>query len=196
VAVLGESPVAGVGAPSHREALAGRIGSSLARLTGRTVAWRAIGQNGATARTTREELLERLPRGGADAVALVLGVNDTVSLRPARLFARDLAALLSAVRERVGDVPIVVAGVPPLGVFPALPQPLRGFLGLQARSLDRAAERLVGRTPASVYVPTRAVRPADFAIDGYHPGPSGYVDWGEALAGALTPLLGRPAPKG
>jgi lysophospholipase L1-like esterase len=165
------------------------MASSLAQLTGRAVEWRAIGQSGATARTTRATLLERLPEGGADAVALVLGVNDTVTLRPAPLFARDLRELVRAVRRRTGDVPIVVAGVPPLGLFPALPQPLRGFLGLQARTLDITAERLIRSTPATVYVPTRGVGPADFATDGYHPGPVGYAVWGEALARALTTLI-------
>jgi len=189
MALLGESTVAGVGAPTHRESLAGCMASSLARLTGRAVEWRAIGQSGATARTTLETLLERLPEGGADAVALVLGVNDTVTLRPAPLFARDLAELVRAVRRRTGDVAIVVAGVPPLGVFPALPQPLRGFLGLQARTLDITAARLIRWMPATVYVPTRGVAPADFATDGYHPGPSGYAVWGEALARALATLI-------
>src|SRR5262245_48122534 len=88
VALLGESTVAGVGAATHEESLAGRTADALCRITGRSIEWRAIGLSGATARTTRRVLLEKLPGAGADAVALVLGVNDTVTLRPAPLFAR------------------------------------------------------------------------------------------------------------
>jgi lysophospholipase L1-like esterase len=189
VALLGESTVAGVGASTHEESLAGRTADALARITGRSVEWRAIGFSGATARTTRRVLLDKLPEAGADAVALVLGVNDTVTLRPAPLFARDLVALVRAVRHRTGEVPIVVAGVPPLGVFPALPQPLRGFMGLQARSLDAAAARLVRSLPKMSHVPMRGVRTADFAADGYHPCPEGYALWGQALGCALGALL-------
>jgi lysophospholipase L1-like esterase len=189
VALLGESTVAGVGAATHEESLAGRTADALFQITGRSIEWRAIGLSGANARTTRRVLLDKLPEGGADAVALVLGVNDAVTLRPAPLFARDLVALVRDVRRRTGDVPIVVAGVPPLGVFPALPQPLRAFLGLQAWCLDVAAARLVRSLPNACYVPMRGVRTGDFAADGYHPGPGGYVLWGRALGGAFGALL-------
>ncbi len=46
---LGESTVAGVGAPTHAEALAGQLAQALAAHGGRAVGWRAAGQIGATA---------------------------------------------------------------------------------------------------------------------------------------------------
>jgi hypothetical protein len=37
---------------------------------------------------------------------------------------RDLAALVGGLRARCGEVPVVLAAVPPLGSFPALRHPL------------------------------------------------------------------------
>lgn len=43
VVVLGESTVAGIGAATQSEALTGQLAIALAELTGRTVAWHAVG---------------------------------------------------------------------------------------------------------------------------------------------------------
>jgi lysophospholipase L1-like esterase len=87
-------------------------------------------------------------------------------------------------------VRVVLAGVPPVGVFPALPQPLRALLGWRAWWLDRAASRSAARA-GLVYVPTRLDRTARtlFAADGFHPSAAGCAVWGRALVQA-APALG------
>src|SRR5262245_838679 len=55
--VIGDSPVAGVGAPDHGHALTGQIAAALAMRTGRTVDWRAVGKIGATADVARTHLI-------------------------------------------------------------------------------------------------------------------------------------------
>ncbi len=83
--------------------------------------------------------------------------------------------------------------MPPLGRFPALPQPLRAVLGLRARLLDRAAARLAPRLPRVAHLPiTLAVTPALFCADGFHPGPAGYREWGALLAGPIAAALDAP----
>ena len=187
LAVLGESTVDGVGALTHTEALTGRLAEALAR-DGRAVAWQAVGRTGANARVVREELLPRLEP--ADLVVIALGVNDTIELHSATRYRRDLLDLIVSLRRRVGRIPVVLAGVPPMGRFPALPRPLRDVLGARSAILDAAAVRLA-LLPGVVHVPMppAMLDPATFAEDRFHPGPEGYQRWAEQLADVSAQLL-------
>lgn len=186
--VLGESTTAGVGVASHDLGLAGSTARALARRLDRSVHWRALGVNGFKAASVRRELVPRIPERAAELVVIALGVNDTVKLTPPRRWQRELGALIDAARERTGPCQVVLAAVPPLGHFPALPRPLRWTLGLRARELDRLARELARTMPEVYHVPfTPADEPDLFAPDGYHPSERGYAMWGEILARAVPP---------
>ncbi len=187
--VLGESTVAGVGAAAHDRALSGCVASSLARATGRPVRWRAFGRSGASAREAME-LVSLVGSEPADAVVIALGVNDTLRFRPPGAWAADVTRLVDAVRARVGTAPVVLAGVPPMHAFPALPQPLRAVLGARARRLDAALARLPARLPAVRHVPMRLGPAAHlFCADGFHSSEAGYAIWGERLGEELAEMV-------
>lgn len=191
--VLGESTAAGVGAGDHGAALGGQVSRALSAATGRAVAWRVLGRNGATAHATRRDLLEPASEVAADVAVIALGVNDTLRFHAPARWTRDLAALVEAVRGRCGAVPVVLSAVPPVGRFPALPQPLRGVLGLRARLLDRAAARFAAAGERVVHVPMPPVEGVEadgfFCEDRFHPSPRGYALWGAALGRAAATLL-------
>ncbi len=187
--IMGESTAAGVGAATHEAALTGQTAKALARHTGRPVRWQAIGRNGATAQVVHQELVPQLMGGGADAAIIALGVNDVTRLHTPARWTNDLRCVIEAVRQQVGPIPIVLAGIPPLGRFPALPQPLRVFLGMRATALDRAAAVLAISLPKVSHWPTRVRDGNDFAPDGFHPGPAGYAAWGDELAEVVAGLL-------
>ncbi len=189
VAVLGESTAAGVGVAAHREGLAGCLARALAVRTGRAVRWQVAARSGANARVTVAELVPLLRP--ADAVVVALGVNELLELnRPGR-FEHQLRGLVGAVRERICDVPILIAGMPPVGRFPALPRPLRTVMGLRARALDRVmrdvANSVDGVTHVPVDVPVELA--GFFAEDGFHPSAKGYELWAGGLADALSEIL-------
>lgn len=186
--VIGESTVAGVGAQRMEETLACQCAGRLRGMTGKAVRWKALGRSGANAR----KLLAcvRASRLEADLVILALGVNDTVALRPAATWALDLEALISAVRESVGNVPVLLAGVPPMERFTALPWPLRGCLGRRARALDREARRLAARLKGVRHCPTPLPEPEHLAADGFHPSQAGYKGWAWLLAHEMAVLAG------
>lgn len=199
VLVLGESTAAGVGAADHPRGLAGQVARTLAAETGRRVRWRVLARNGATAAFTRAELLGPADAVAADVAVVVMGVNDTLRLHSPGRWTRDLRALVGAVRERCGAVPVVLAAVPPIGVFPALPQPLRGVLGLRADVLDRAAARLAAQLDSVRHVPVPLPPGAVddfFCADRFHPSPYGYARWGQALGRAAAALLAAPPSAG
>jgi len=124
---------------------------------------------------------------------IALGVNDTLRFHGYGRWMRDLRALVDGIRERCGPVPIVLAAVPPMGKFPALPQPLRGVLGLRAAMLEAGAATLAAEVPGLVHVPMPLDPAAPvgqfFCADGFHPGPYGYAVWGATLARHAAVLL-------
>lgn len=182
IAVLGESPVAGVGVTSHAESLAGQLGEHLARMTGRPVAWRAIGENGVTIREVRERLVSELEGFGPDVVTVALGVNDTTALTPLSRWARELDGLRADIGGRDGPF-VVFNAVPPMGRFVGVPQPLRAVLGVRSGLLDRVLEARAAELPGTAYLrPRFPLERACMAEDGYHPSAYGYGLWARQLA--------------
>jgi lysophospholipase L1-like esterase len=190
VLAIGESSISGVGISCENQSVTAMTARALARLTGRPAAWRAYGLSGATARQAMERLLPRIAREPADLLIIAFGVNDATSYRSPPAFADDLAALVTAVRARVGEAAVVIAGVAPLASFPALPWPLRTILGWRASALQAAAERLAGRLPQLVVERFSAsLAPELFARDGFHPNPLAHSRWGEKIAALALPLV-------
>jgi lysophospholipase L1-like esterase len=184
LAVLGESTVDGVGAADHEEALTGCLAREIAR-EGRAVRWQAVGRTGANARTVRAELVPLVRP--ADLVVVALGVNDTIELRTAAGYRRDLLELVIELRRRLGPVDVLLAGVPPMSRFPALPRPLRDVLAVRSTALDAAAASLA-KISGVRHLPMdpALLDPAAFASDRFHPGPAGYARWAQTLAGARS----------
>jgi lysophospholipase L1-like esterase len=181
---LGDSTIAGVGCATHDEALTGRVAALLAARTGRAVTWHARGVSGATASDVRRALLPAALAWAPDAVVVSVGVNDAVRGRAPRAVADDLVAIAAA----FGPVPVVYAGMAPVGSFPALRPPLATLLAARARRIERAAaQACAGRVPC-VQFPESLERGA-FAGDGFHPGPAGCAAWAGWVVEALLPRL-------
>jgi lysophospholipase L1-like esterase len=186
--VLGDSAAAGVGAERHTEALAGYLGSALARRMGREVSWRVVARSGAKTRDVCRDLVPLLT-DPIDVVVVVVGVNDLKSYRLIRDFRRDTRALLGAIHRRAGPVPIVLAGIPPFQHMPGLPRAMRTILGLRGRAMDDVLRRLARQTPNVRHVPL-ATQPrmgaSFFTADGFHLASDGYRTWAELIADIQT----------
>lgn len=188
--VLGDSTAAGVGADTQDDALPGNLARELSARTGRGVAWRAVGRNGATARDLIADYLDDATADPVDVVFLSIGANDALGLRPRWAFARDIRTLLGRLRE-VSPL-VLVSSLPAFFRFELLPNPLRWNLYLHSRSLEDAARAVVARI-AGVHMspPPPPYTPGFFATDLFHPSASGYRDWARfaiddaVLAGAL-----------
>lgn len=187
--VLGDSAGAGVGAGSQEEALTGRL---VAGLRGRyRVRYRLVARTGATTASTLR-LLERAEPFAVDAAVTSLGVNDvTGDVGVARFLALQ-ARLHALLRERFGARLVLASGLPPMDRFPALPQPLRWYLGARARELDRAlAAALPDGRGAEYLAVAGELDAAHMAADGFHPGPAVYAAWGAAAAGRIARAFDR-----
>ncbi|MCY1266281.1 GDSL-like Lipase/Acylhydrolase family protein [compost metagenome] len=188
--LIGESTVAGVGASCLDFALAGQLAAALAMRLGRPVAWRACGENGITASEALQRLLPEVAEEPVDLVLLVFGVNDTTHFSSSRSWLGSLQGLARHFTGRGAQV--VLAGVPPLQHFSALPWLLRQLLGWRARLLDRQLQALALREGLACCATSLEMRPDYLALDGYHPSSLGYRVWGESLADWFIELASSP----
>lgn len=186
--IIGDSSAAGVGAATQACALAGQL--ALALGTAREVHWHLIAATGATTTDT----LARISAGPlppADAVLLVLGVNDVTRGGPRRIWRRTHAKLRALLRARSGARALYITAIPPLGAFPLLPDPLRWLLGRRATRFDATLRADTQAEGGTTYIPfPDALDPADMAQDGFHPGPRIYAAWAHEIARRI--LSGGP----
>ena len=181
--VFGESTAAGIGASCQESALAGQLAVALRTFVNRAVAWRAIGASGLTVEAARRALLPRVGADPVDCAVLVFGVNDVLQGTPDHLWVEHWTALIAELRARIGPVPIYLAGVPPLQIFPALPEPLRAWLGRRAARLERALQQLCRELKQVHYCEHHVDTTAGmFCADRFHPSDAGYRVWAQQLA--------------
>ncbi|MCL4744844.1 MAG: SGNH/GDSL hydrolase family protein [Burkholderiaceae bacterium] len=185
--IAGDSSAAGVGADHQDEALAGRLVDALAAAgVARRLDWQLIAKSGADVRALLEMLDANEPEP-FDVAVLAVGVNDVTGRRKPQDWLLGLDRLVACLRATAPDALLVFSGLPPMHLFPALPRPLRGYLGERARSFDAALRRWTAGRRQTLYVPIPD--PGDpelVASDGFHPGPGAYRVWARDLAEAIA----------
>lgn len=186
--LVGDSSAAGVGVATQHEALAGNLAQALLDRSFDRVAWRVAARTGAGAADALA-LAETLPPWRCDVAVLVVGVNDvTGATSPAR-WRRSVDGLIDVMRQRHGARGVVLSGLPPMHRFPLLPQPLRWYLGSQARRLDALLAQRAASEAALRHLPLPEMNDAALmAADGFHPSAAGYRVWAEALADEVALL--------
>lgn len=180
--VIGESTVAGLGARTHRQALAGQFAERLAARTGRRVEWTVIGKNGVTARRTIDELVPQIPDKTFDYILLGIGGNDVMKLSSPKKWRRDMLELLGILRSRDPHAVIFISNCPMIVLSPVIPQPIKFLLWELSKMHDRNIRDFTAGLDRVHYYPQPAdVEVEGFFADGIHPSEQGYSDWAEAM---------------
>lgn len=175
--ILGDSAAAGVGVQHQREALSGRLVDALAKH--HRVNWRLLAQTGRTSTDVLTALTEHPPEP-FDVALVSVGVNDVTGRTGSRDWRANLRALSFQLRQRMGVRYILFTAVPPMGRFPALPQPLRWYLGLRADQLNAMLQTLCGPDDDCDLLAVPFPLEANLmASDGFHPGHDAYALWGQ-----------------
>ncbi len=185
--VAGDSAAAGVGAPSQDEALVGRLVAELS--AHRAVDWRLEARTGYTTADAHAHLAT-LPDDRFDVVVLSLGVNDvTRGIGRARWLAAQ-ATVAELLQSRFAPRALLFTALPPMHLFPALPQPLRWYLGARARDFNAAlADWLTRQSGCHLVSPDFQPDSAQIASDGFHPGPTAYAAWARQVARDIDRLV-------
>lgn len=182
--IAGDSSAAGVGCAHQDDALSGQL---VTRLAARhRIAWRLEAATGATTADTIARL-RALPPEPFDIAIVALGVNDTARMVPRTRWESGIQSLHALLQSRFGTTRTLWSGVPPMGRFPLLPQPLRATLGALAARNDAALARLAATTPGLEHLALDLPLTADLmATDGYHPNAAACALWADRIAARLT----------
>jgi len=189
--IAGDSAAAGVGAATQDEALSGHLVRGLAASF--RVRWKLTAFTGATTADLVDHLRQE-PAAQFDVVVTSLGVNDVTGRRSLDDWCRQQGQLVALLRDKFGARRILLSGLPPMHRFPALPQPLRWYVGSRARDFDRALSRFAeGQAHCEFVALDYAMMDlAAMATDGFHPGPAVYRRWAGELARRIVARMPTP----
>jgi lysophospholipase L1-like esterase len=202
--IAGDSSAAGVGVAHQHEALAGTLVAELTRRVPRRVHWTLLAKSGLTSADTLALWREQSARAADtmfDVAVVVTGVNDVVDQVPSHRALAWREALANTLRNGHGVAHVVFAPLPPVHLFPGLPQPLRWVAGADARRHDRAlAEWACTRNDVSRAPIELPLNRGVMAEDGFHPGAPVYRICGHAIAEHIVervlPMLLPPSAGG
>ncbi|HSP53604.1 MAG TPA: GAF domain-containing protein [Cryobacterium sp.] len=186
VLIFGSGPAVGWGVLSHSVALPGSLARALSARTGRGTDVDVIPNPLATIRTAQADLDGRgLWR--YDAVVVSVGTADAVALLSARVWRRELSALLDRIRRESSlTTRIFVLGVQPIRSIAAFDSGLGSVAGKHARRLNEASAAICAGQERSHFVPMAAnLAPAPGRVrTAAH-----YAQWADLLADRMAPAL-------
>lgn len=178
--ILGDSAAAGVGVATQNEALSGRI---VAELNSHfRVSWKLIAQTGFRAK----DVLYELSLAGEekfDVVVTSIGVNDVTHGTGPRKWIDRHGRIVRTLRDKFAARHIIFSGIPPIHLFPSLPQPLRWYMGARAKQFNDLLHAFAaGCGGCELAAPEFPPEPSYMAADGFHPGGPAYLFWGRHVA--------------
>ena len=178
--VVGDSAAAGVGAVHQREALVGQLTLELASQF--EVSWQLMAKTG----FTTADLLAHLAQQSSqyfDIAVVSLGVNDVTRRVATRHWLTQQQELVELLATKFGVQKVLLSGVPPMGQFKALPQPLRWYVGLYAKQFNQHLKKHFDSHVYGCVVSPNARFDVEFlAKDGFHPSPVAYQHWAKVVA--------------
>jgi len=189
--ILGDSAAAGVGASTQAEALSGQV---VSRLAGDyQVCWTLWAQSGLDSQALLA-LLEQHAAQPFDVALLSIGVNDVTSTVADTQWIARQQQLMDVLVDKFGVRLIVISPLPPMHLFPALPQPLRWYLGHRALRFNAQLSRLADQQDRCTMLTTHLAPVAgSMARDGFHPGPAIYSIWADDAAQVIARQFGNTA---
>ena len=182
--IIGDSAAAGVGVTHQKDALCGQLVALLAQHF--TLSWALHAKTGATTADTIEHV-NTMGSQTFDVVLTSLGVNDVTSGSQRSKWLAQQNALFTFCQHTFSSQLIVITALPPLHAFPALPQPLRGYLGRRATQFNAQLEQLTLGDKGKHFLALKMTDKKDaMAADGFHPGADSYRQWASQAAAVIT----------
>lgn len=182
--ILGDSAAAGVGVSQQQQALSGKLVAALESHF--QLHWKLL----ATSGDTSAKVIERLRKTATeefDTVVISVGANDVNALVSSGRWLKNIATLTELLKTKFSSQHIIFSSLPPMHRFPALPQPLRWWLGLRAQRFNRLLENYICSISGCSFGEIPYTPAGDLvASDGFHPGPKAYVIWGNYMAELIT----------
>jgi len=190
--VLGDSTAAGVGAGTAAHAYPILLARRLAQ-KGRRVNLTGLGVSGARVEDVLDQQAPAATALSPDLIFVGIGANDTIHLTPLREVSADMGRALDLLLK--SGATVVVAGAPDMRAE-AFWEPLRSITGWRGRRVtDVIEEEARSRGVPVVPLAERTGRffgtdpDEHYSSDLFHPGPSGYERWADAIYPVLERAL-------
>lgn len=192
VLILGDSAAAGVGVEHQRDALSGQLVGHLPDNV--AVEWRLLAKNGLNLAQITEALSHCDEQ--FDVAVVSAGVNDATGRTRRYQFLCQLQELSYRLQRHHGVKQILYTAVPPMQVFPSLPQPLRWYLGQRAKRLNSVLRAHCNKCDAAKMMVVDFPFAAEYmASDGFHPSAKGYRLWGGRSAALIKEWMNDSVPR-
>lgn len=178
---IGESTVAGVGAPNHADALGGQMAKFLSLELDKSIRWHVLGESGITVGETLERLVPRLPDVPMDYIVVALGGNDTFKVSSPNRWLGGMTQLIEILQSKYPNATILLANTPRVIDFRALTPALKFVLWRVSKLHHENAKNIVRERENVFYYDEAGEVEDDFFSDGIHPSAHGYALWAEAM---------------
>ncbi|ENU62627.1 SGNH/GDSL hydrolase family protein [Acinetobacter lwoffii] len=184
--ILGDSAAAGVGVEHQDDALLGAILHELK--DDFEIDWKLQAKTGDTSSKVIHAL-DQMEVQHYDVIVTSVGVNDVTKLIPVEVWIQKQEQLYSKIQQKFSPKLIIAAGVPPMNMFPALPNPLAWLFGQYAKQMNQQLENFVNQQVNMQWIEYdiekyRAMN-LQMAADGFHPSKEVYTLWGQEVAGKI-----------
>lgn len=184
--ILGDSAAAGVGVEHQDDALLGAILHELK--DDFEIDWKLQAKTGDTSSKVIHAL-DQIEVQHYDVIVTSVGVNDVTKLMSADIWIQKQEQLYSKIQQKFSPKLIIAAGVPPMNMFPALPNPLAWLFGQYAKQMNQQLENFVNQQVNMQWIEYdiekyRAMN-LQMAADGFHPSKEVYTLWGQEVAGKI-----------
>jgi lysophospholipase L1-like esterase len=191
--ILGDSAAAGVGVSTQDAALSGQLVFKLA--SDFRVYWKLIAKTGYKANDALNQI-EMMPREEFDVVVMSVGVNDVTHGTGARKWIYLQNKLIKTLESKFHAKHILISSLPPMHLFPSLPQPLRWYLGMRVKLFNDAIQNLIRDRDHCEFVSISFPPEQKYiAADGFHPGASAYTVWSNHLNTIIRQRMTKDDPK-
>ncbi|MGI1795623.1 MULTISPECIES: SGNH/GDSL hydrolase family protein [Acinetobacter] len=184
--IVGDSAAAGVGVDHQNDALLGAILNELKNDF--EIEWKLQAKTGdTTSKVIRT--LDQIEAKSYDVVVTSVGVNDVTKLMPADVWIKKQEQFYGKIQQKFNPKLVIAAGVPPMNMFPALPNPLAWLFGQYAKHMNQQLEKFVNKQINMQWIEYdiekyRAMN-LQMAKDGFHPSKEVYTLWGQEVASKI-----------
>lgn len=188
--IVGDSAAAGVGVNTQDDALVGAILSELQDQF--EVHWKLQAKTGDTSSQVTKAV-QALDQQHYDVVVTSVGVNDVTKLMPADIWITKQQRLYDLIDQKFKPSLVIAAGVPPMNLFPALPNPLAWLFGQYAKKMNQALAKMVAKRGNMQWIEYDIAQykalNLEMAADGFHPSKDVYALWGKEVAAKIQAKL-------
>lgn len=178
--ICGDSAAAGVGTEQQSQALTGQLLEVLQPHY--QCNWHLEAKSGYSSKAFIQHL-EQMSAQQFDIAVLSIGVNDVTKVISTAAWMQNMARIHDLLTDKFAVKYVIYTAVPAMQQFPALPFPLRYFLGKTAQQMNQQLQaQYVNQQHSTVLTMQLPIERHYMASDGFHPSAVGYAIWAKQVA--------------